>query len=414
MAGRGDEARAAVVQRDAGARHHHAGAEAAVVRLDVRHHAALGVGRAQVDGAAHWRCAGGVAPGALRVDQARAFAQVGGLEQLRRRELHVRRVTHVRLQVGEGQAHGFDLEVHARGGTDGRVFVGQVFEHAQRHQRRDALPVRRNLVHLMAAETDADRLDPFAAVRRQVRQAQGRAMRRREGADLVRQPAGVEGFTPRACDLFERVGLLRETPDLGHGGCAATRHEGLETGVRLQVADGLGPLPGDDRAHGEAVARMADRIDEQVLEGQRAETLRQRRPARHLTRHGDRVPTPRRHGVHALEARGVPARGRAARGVEAVQPAALPHQREAVAADAVHDRLDHRQRDGRRQRGVDGVAATGEGRRASLCGQGLRGRDDVARQHGLPAGGIGKRPVHESMCEGRKNWMATAWSCRTA
>jgi hypothetical protein len=69
------EAVAAVLQRDAVARHHHARAEAHVVALDeADHHAAL-VGRGQVDGAALDRVAGAEVLRAPAVDQLRALAR---------------------------------------------------------------------------------------------------------------------------------------------------------------------------------------------------------------------------------------------------------------------------------------------------------------------------------------------------
>ena len=52
VAGLQREAEAAVLQRDACARHDDAAAEAPVVRLDERDHHAVGVGGAEVDGAA--------------------------------------------------------------------------------------------------------------------------------------------------------------------------------------------------------------------------------------------------------------------------------------------------------------------------------------------------------------------------
>ena len=155
--------------------------------------------------------------------------------------------------------------------------------------------------------------------------------------------------------------------------------------VAIAVTDGSGAA---------LVARMADGVPEQVLERQRAEALRQRRPCRDPARDGDRVPAIARHLVQMRESLGTPCPGCAPRRIQAVQPIAIPHQRERIAADAIHGRLDHRQADGGGQGRIDGVAASGEGRGAGLRCQGLGRGDHVATQDRLPAGGIGIESVH--------------------
>jgi hypothetical protein len=60
---------------------------------------------------------------------------------------------------------------------------------------------------------------------------------------------------------------------------------------------------------------------------------------------------------------------------------AVPNQRIQVAADSVHDRLDHRQRDRGGQRGIDGIAAGVQHREAGLRRERLRRRHHVVRQH---------------------------------
>ena len=332
--------------------------------------------------------------GAFQVDATGPFPQVGGVEQLLGREPHVSGIGHVRVQIGEGHARGFDLHVHALGRADGGVFVRQVFQDSQRDQGGDALTVRRDLVHLVATETDLDRLDPFGPVRSQIGHAQGSAVLRGKGADGLCQASPVEGLAPRARDVFQRVGLLRETPHLAGDRRAPLGHEGVKAGERAQLVDCIAPLPGNDRAHREAVACVAQRVDEQVFERQRAEALRQRRPARHLARHRDGVPAARRHVGHALEAIRVPAGRGAPRCVQAMQPVAFPHQRERIAADAVHYGFDDSEGDGGGQCRIDGVATARKSCSAGLRGQGLRCGDDIAGQHRLSAGGMGEVRVH--------------------
>ena len=62
---------------------------------------------------------------------------------------------------------------------------------AERHERGDALAVRRDLVHRLAAEADVDRLDPGAAVLAQVggRHAPPRARSRTSTIASARRPS---------------------------------------------------------------------------------------------------------------------------------------------------------------------------------------------------------------------------------
>ena len=55
------------------------------------------------------------------------------------------------VNIGEGEFHGFDLQVHAVRAIDGHTGEIVMFEHPQRHQRRDALAVGRDFMHAMAA-----------------------------------------------------------------------------------------------------------------------------------------------------------------------------------------------------------------------------------------------------------------------
>ena len=69
-------------------------------------------------------------------------------------------------------------------------------------------------------------------------------------------------------------------------------------------------------------------------------------------------------------------------------------ERERIAADAVHYGFDDSEGDGSGQCRIDGVATARKSRSAGLRGQWLRCGDDIAGQHGLPAGRVGEIPVH--------------------
>src|SRR5439155_4913754 len=85
--------------------------------------------------------------------------------------------------------------------------------------------------------------------------------------------------------------------------------------------------------------------------------------------------------------------GRTSRSVESDESFAVPENREQIRADAVAARLDERQRDRGRERGIDRAAAAQEHRDARLRGERLRRRDGRLRKDRLASRWIGKRPV---------------------
>jgi hypothetical protein len=153
------EAMAAVLQADAGARHHDAAAEAHVVALDQADHHAAFVGRGQVDrAAARGRAVLRRSCARLGVDQLRAArpgrcrtAGLAGVTSV------MAGVGHPAVGVGEGQLHRLDLQVLRRQAVDRVAAEVQLVEHAQRHQRGDALAVGRDLVHRVAGKVLLDR-----------------------------------------------------------------------------------------------------------------------------------------------------------------------------------------------------------------------------------------------------------------
>ena len=160
------EARGAVLQRDAGARHDDARAEAGVVRLDQRHHHARGVGGAEIDRAAVLGRARAEILGLLRIDQLGAALEIVLVEHLRRRHFHEARIGDVAPDVGEGELHRLDAEMrHLRPVA---IVAGEVeiLEDAERHAGGDALTRRRDLVQGRAAIGEADGIDPVGACAR--------------------------------------------------------------------------------------------------------------------------------------------------------------------------------------------------------------------------------------------------------
>ena len=145
------EAVAAVLHRDAPFRHDDARAEAHVVALDEAHHHPALVGGAEIDRAALGRMALREALRLVRIDQLRPRGEVALVEHLVGRQAHAAAlVGDVLVGVGEAQLHGLDHQVLALGAVDRHRGDVEVAQDAERDQRRDALPVRRDLVQAVA------------------------------------------------------------------------------------------------------------------------------------------------------------------------------------------------------------------------------------------------------------------------
>ena len=86
----------------------------------------------------------------------------------------------------------------------------------------------------------------------------------------------------------------------------------------------------------------------------------------------------------------IESRRAAAGSVQTMESLAVPHQREGVTADSVRHRLDHRERDGAGERGVDRIPAFQQHAKAGLGGKGLaRGHDALGTQERAASRGKG-------------------------
>ncbi len=154
----------------------------------------------------------------------------------------------------------------------------------------------------------------------------------------------------------------------------------------------LGALPGAccDGRDEVALARVVDRVLEQILEGQLAQAFRQIRPDGNTTWNRDRVPTETGHFLSVSKSIVGPCSGRTSGAVQTDEFFAIPNDRKGVGADAVHRWLDHGERDRRRERGIDGVASPAIGMNACLDRERLGCCDDIARQYWRAFGGVRK------------------------
>jgi len=129
---------------------------------------------------------------------------------------------------------------------------------------------------------------------------------------------------------------------------------------------------------------------QQLCERQRAIAGRQGRPGRHGARRGYAVPAALRQPLAVARAHGggIGPQAGAARGVQAVQPVALPDNGIRIAADAVIGRLDHGNGRGSRDRRVHRVAAPFQHAQPCLRRQRLRGDHHALADYGLEFDGI--------------------------
>jgi hypothetical protein len=260
-------------------------------------------------------------------------------------------------------------------------------------------PFGPDLVQRDVAVSHRDRIDPVAGVRGEIAfldQSTGLA---RMSRDRSGEFAAIERLALAFSDQPQRLCLPRTDEALARQRRAAMRREGFAiAGMRQQLVHLSLPLPMHGRRDEVAVGGVADRRLEQIGEGQAAEAVRQRAPRRDRARHCHRIPAAHGNGVSALEVRRRHFPRRAARGVEAVQLAPSPDQRECVAADAVLARLDHRQRDRGGERGIHCVAAAQEHCEPGRRGQRLRGADHIGGKQWHALRGVGKIPEFRIVC----------------
>jgi len=365
------EVMAPVVQRHACARHHHAAAEAHVVALDQADHVALAVCRREV----HRTPGAGGAGLGIEGRLADPVTQPG---KVRRRQqpldwnLGVPHVGHMGVRLGKGQLDRLDLHVQPRCRVP-LVRQLQAVQHAQRHESGDALAVGRNLPDVVALIAGADRRDPLALVRGQVRGANQSACLFGVTSDLLGQLPLVEICAAARRDALQRGRVALAGPDGSGAGREACRGKDVEPFVQFRQVQAAvdthrpRPVVGRHRAERVAALGIIDGRLEQFGERQPPEAPVQIGPAAHRSRHGHWQPAVGGHFAFRQRPQAQSSRGRAA-GIQAVQLAVCPDEREIVSADAVCGWLQHRQGDGGGEGRVYGVAARLEDAQARLSG----------------------------------------------
>ena len=178
------EPRAAVVQREAGARHHDPRPEVVVDRVDERHHVPVGVGDREVDRLA-LRPERARIHALLRARRIHATASLGDElvgQHLLGGHVEMVRVADEPIEVGIGELLRLDEVMQVRRRVVPHRLEVVRLEDAQHLERRDALVVRRQLPHAVAAERHRDRRHPVGCVLLQVVE-RDEAVERRQSRD---------------------------------------------------------------------------------------------------------------------------------------------------------------------------------------------------------------------------------------
>ena len=382
------ETRAAILQADARARHHYAGTETHVVRLDKRdHHAAL-VSRRKIHGAARLRRA---VQWVLRLlaDQRRAVTQVSRVEHVLGGDAHVVIIGHMLIEVGQRQLHRLQHRVHGFSAVHGLVANAQRFEHAQPRECGDALAIGWQLVDHRAGVRHRQGVDPVHAMVRQVIKAHDAAIGIGVVDHRLRQLAAIERLTLGLSNQLQRFRVIPERDLFASLRRLAALQKALGK-TRLILEQRRTPTPqfGDDRRDLITVARIANRRGRKRGEGQLAVAFGQRDPGRYRARHRHRGPTALGHILLTGEVLGGPALGRTTGCVQALQGLAVPNDGEGIAADAATGGFDHGQHHGGGDGGINGVAALTQHVQPGLCGQGLGAGDHVVAHHRRAGGRV--------------------------
>ncbi len=266
----------------------------------------------------------------------------------------------------------------------------EVLQNVEHHQRGDALPVGRDLGEVEAAITRGNRRDDFTAMAGEVFGRQKRAARADRRRHLFADGAFVEAFRSLGADGLQRRGQRRKADDVAFLWRLAVE-EIMPGGAAIagELADLALPVPGDARRHRETVPGVENRLLQHAVEAEAAVVLEDVLPRCNRARHRngmDRV-ADLAHTPAAQRLGGCGGTGPAAAVVAPDRLARLRDEREAIAADARHVRLDHAQHRDRGHGGIRRGAASAQDvdRRKSRQRMG-RCRHAIAGDHRRAAG----------------------------
>ena len=267
------------------------GSKSQIVRLDERHHHAVGIGggeihRARRRGTRHRRARRGL-------DRSRRReTRVARSRATSRPPFHRRRIGDVGDRRPRTRASSLRPAGEGRRRNQGRRDRVDVLQNAEGDQRGEPLTVRRHLVNDVAAIRSRRSVPPSRADARRDRLPSSRAASPSPNVDdPLREIAAVERFAARLPDRFERARLIRKAKPVAGGRGTPSRQERLrEPGLPRQACHLALPDAGDHRSDRKSVARVFDGRTTERVERQRAEAARERRPRGDGSGNGDRRP----------------------------------------------------------------------------------------------------------------------------
>ena len=256
------EARAAIVQHDAGLLGADAGAECAVERVDERHRGAVAVDHREIDRVAAGRRRLRQRHALVGIEQAAELLREALVEQARDRLAHDRPDRRCACRASRTRAARPRARDAAAPAPIGSSFAEiELLEDVQQHQRGQPLPVRRQFDHVEPAIVRADRRDDFALVARQIlgreQSALGLHGRRDIGRDrrLDRTPSRRR---PRSPSGSRRApGSAPRSPIAG--ALAVRQIVFRRARMRLELVDLRRPVGADARRDRKAILGVADR-----------------------------------------------------------------------------------------------------------------------------------------------------------
>ena len=381
------EACATVIKVNAIAGQHDAAAKILIIALDERNHIALAVSSTQINSAAAERLAMRRLQRRL-ANQRTPLRSISVAQQLLHPRLHITRVSDIVHAVGKRQLHRLNLLMEGVARILRADF--HILQNVQRHERRNAMTVRRHLPHVIAVVIDMHRLHPFRAVISQILQGKIAARLVAELHQLLRQLTAIIALAIAVRQNPQRFRMVRQRNQLARlrRYAIAMHIKGREPRryrriifIRRESVYALLPKARHNRRNRIALLRIINCRLKKLRKGQTAKALMQLCPGRGRTGNRHSLPAAQRHplrrtaGSHSLRRQALRS---IAAAVQTMQLAARPHERKAVAAKAIVRRLHNRLADSRSNRRINRVAALLQNRQACLRSKRLRGADHAA------------------------------------
>ena len=285
------EQRPAILKTEAQTVRHQPRPETAIITLDQRYHVTILIRNRQVDSIARTQ---------TRMTRLDGPKNLLGMEQLTalgciflRDQLCGGQFAELRIGVEAGSVLVCDLlcfdhqvqEVARVVAHRRHVKILQDVEHLQ---RRDALPIGRQLPHVIAAVIGRDRLDPGRGVRREILISNETPDALAEGIHCLGERTPIERIATVLRECFVRLGQIRIAEDFAFGRSFAARQvRARKVWVFLQAIAEF-PIVGNQFAERETFASIPRRGRKYFAHRQFAEFLVQLEPAVHTSRHRDR------------------------------------------------------------------------------------------------------------------------------